>query len=420
MEKDKNTVKYAGVFSVFLTAVIIRIILAMKCQGFSTDINCFYCWAERAYEVGITNFYSPDVFSDYPPGYIYILYFVGMIISVFNLSYLTPATLLTLKLPAVFCDMFTGFAVYRYVSKRDRGYMQVIIPALYILNPVIIQNSSVWGQVDSVFNLAIVLMVMFMNENKMIPSYFAFAVGILIKPQTAIFTPLLILGIYDNVFRKGFEIKKFFKNLFFGLSAIGFIFVAFLPFGISKIINLYIETMSSYPYASVNAYNFWTMLGLNWEPQDAVLFGPVTCKMAGSLVIPLICVFSAIIFIMKINQKDRYWMTGAFIIMTMFLFSVRMHERYIYPVFIMLLMAYFENRKKVNLWVYCLFSAMSYLNLWNLLEFSGTDTDYFRSNSVKLISFVMTFTGILFYTGLIVNSKIEKLKDCSVKTDIKN
>ena len=169
--------------------------------------------------------------------------------------------------------------------------------------------------------------------------------------------------------------------------------------------------MKSYPYAAVNAYNFWTMLGLNWSPQETILFGPVTCKMVGDIVIPLICVLSAVIFLKGINRSDRYWITGAFIIITMFLFSVRMHERYIYPVFFMLLLAYFENRKKIYLVVYGLFSALIYLNLWNILRFYDAGGNYHSSNLVKLLSFVMTFTGILFYTGLIVNHQKEKLTE---------
>ena len=411
MTEAKNTKKKICIFAVFFAAFAVRLILAMKCRGFSTDISCFYCWAERAYKSGLTNFYSPEYFSDYPPGYIYILYLIGMAMSVFKLTYLTPATLLALKLPAVLCDMVTGFIIYRYVSKRDKGIMSVLIPALYLLNPVIFQNSSIWGQVDSVFNLSLVLMVMFIYEKKMIPSYFAFAAGILIKPQTLIFTPLLILGIYENVFKGGVNWKNFFKNLLLGLSAVGCLFIAFLPFGIKTMTDLYMETMKSYPYAAVNAYNFWTMLGLNWSPQETILFGPVTCKMVGDIVIPLICVLSAVIFLKRINRSDRYWITGAFIIITMFLFSVRMHERYIYPVFFMLLLAYFENRKKIYLVVYGLFSALIYLNLWNILRFYDAGGNYHSSNLVKLLSFVMTFTGILFYTGLIVNRQEEKLTE---------
>ena len=104
MTEAKNTKKKICIFAVFFAAFAVRLILAMKCRGFSTDISCFYCWAERAYKSGLTNFYSPEYFSDYPPGYIYILYLIGMAMSVFKLTYLTPATLLALKLPAVLCD----------------------------------------------------------------------------------------------------------------------------------------------------------------------------------------------------------------------------------------------------------------------------------------------------------------------------
>ena len=390
--------------ALFFAALFIRIVFACSCIGFKADINCFHQWALRLFEVGFYDFYSPEIFSDYPPGYLYFLYPIGCLLKYLNCAELSPTCLLILKMPAIICDMLIGVLIYRYAFEQKPNSAD-ILAAFWLFDPAVIQNSSVWGQVDSVFMLAVTAMCILLSKKKTIPAYFAFAAGILIKPQTLIFTPLIILGIYENVFLGGFKKDVFLKNLFCGLTAVGALLAAFLPFGANKAIRLYFTTMSSYPYVSVNAYNFWSMLGLNWQPQDELFLGLVPYKTIGSAVIPLICIFSAVIFIRNIESKDRYWITGAFIIVTMFLFSVRMHERYLYPVMVFLLMSYCTNRKKLSLLFYTLFSILICINAWHVLQYYSVIKNDSVNIVVRIVSAAMFILGIAFYCSVFLRSK---------------
>ena len=277
---------------------VIRIILAYKNEGFFSDISCFYNWSLRAYDRGLAGFYAEDFFVDYPPGYIYISYLMGAVLRYLNCDFLSPACLIVLKFPAMLCDMMTGILVYRVANGKDHWKRGLLFSALFLLNPAIMQNSSVWGQVDSVYTLAVFIMCLYLYQKKMVPAYFAYAVGVLIKPQTLIFTPLLLWGIYENVFAEGLHGKKILKNLLGGLGAICFMALACLPFGIEKIFNLYFDTMGSYPYVSVNAYNFWGMFELNWVSQDTRVFG-VVAKNTSIVVILVTCLLATIIFLKK-------------------------------------------------------------------------------------------------------------------------
>lgn len=406
-EIKKNKKQLFGVIALFATAFAIRAVCACLFVGFKADFDCFYCWALRIFEIGPTEFYADDYFSDYPPGYLYVLYPIGAMIKLSGCKYLSAFCLFVVKLPAMICDILVGALVYRYALKRN--CKAAIIPAfLWLFDPAVIHNSAVWGQVDSVFTLAVTVMCILLSEKKTIPAYFAFAAGILIKPQTLIFTPLVLLGIYENVFRGGVKKAVFLKNLLGGLTAVAAMFAAMMPFGVGKVIKLYIKTMGSYPYASVNAYNFWSMIGRNWTPQDDIFFGAVTYKMIGSAVIPLICVFAAVIFIKNIDDSDRYWITGAFIIITMFLFSVRMHERYIFPVMIFLLMAYIENKEKDTLMQFIVFSLLIFLNAWHVLEMYSKGTGSYYPYFVCIVSALMLLTGISFYRSVFVRSRLQK------------
>ena len=411
MDRGKqNSKKEYGCFVLLLAvSFVIRIILAYKNEGFFSDISCFYNWSLRAYDRGLAGFYAEDFFVDYPPGYIYISYLMGAVLRYLNCDFLSPACLIVLKFPAMLCDMMTGILVYRVAKGKDHWKRGLLFSALFLLNPAIMQNSSVWGQVDSVYTLAVFIMCLYLYQKKMVPAYFAYAVGVLIKPQTLIFTPLLLWGIYENVFAEGLQGKKILKNLLGGLGAICFMALACLPFGIEKIFNLYFDTMGSYPYVTVNAYNFWAMFGLDWVPQETLFLREISYQSVGTMVIFIVCICTVLIFVTRRNCKDRYWMASAFLITTMFLFSVRMHERYLYPAMLFLLMIYLVNNDKHFLICYLWFSLFIYWNSWHVMNYFMTD--YFYSNNYLVIgiSMGMVMGGIYFYRSIILCEKEESL-----------
>lgn len=405
-EKNLNYKNYLWIALVLFLALGLRIILACKCRGFLVDVGCFYGWANRVFEGGFANFYAEDVFTDYPPGYMYVLYLVGALLHLFESEYLSASCLLIVKTPAILCDLALGVTIYRLALKKCDEKKAAILSAFYLFNPTVCQNSVVWGQVDSVFVLAVVLMCVLLQNKKTIPAYFVYVVGVLLKPQTLVFTPLLLLGIYENVFSDGFDLKKTLKNLVGGLVAIGSMFLVCIPYGIDKILNLYVDTLGSYPYVSVNAYNFWALLGKNWASQEDKFFGMMQFKHVGTLVIVTIVILSALIFLKLKKREDRYWITGAFIITTMFLFSVRMHERYLYPVMIFLLLAYVVNNNMISMAIYIGMSIFHYLNVWHILSFYDPSNYDGKALPIRAISLgtVLTAVGLYWYIiGLIKN-----------------
>ena len=58
----------SGLFILVLAAFSLRLLAAALSNGFGTDTACFTAWADRIYQVRPTGFYSPDIFTDYPPG----------------------------------------------------------------------------------------------------------------------------------------------------------------------------------------------------------------------------------------------------------------------------------------------------------------------------------------------------------------
>src|ERR687896_1752052 len=87
-------------------------------SGFATDISSFVSWALTLADVGPGGFYANAGFADYPPGYLYVLWMVGLAANA-----LAPlvggdagavATAL-IKLPPMLADVALAFVLYRLV-----------------------------------------------------------------------------------------------------------------------------------------------------------------------------------------------------------------------------------------------------------------------------------------------------------------
>ena len=386
------------VWIVFGAALLLRLILAYTTHGFGNDIACFAAWADRIFTVGPGAFYSAETFTDYPPGFMYVLYIIGALRSLLGIPYYSNLHILLLKLPAILCDMACGFLIFREGTKRLHfsGMQSMCVACAYLFQPAIILNSSCWGQVDSVHTLVVILMCLFLMDGKMLPAYAIYGLGVLLKPQTLIFTPVLLVGILDHVFLREFSWRKFFYNLCGGLAVICGMLLLCVPFGLDAAIAQYTSTLGSYEYAAVNAYNFWGLLGLNWVDQNTIfLFLP--CKTWGMIAIVLIVLFTFLIAMRCRKEPSRYFCLSAFIILTMFLFSVRMHERYMYPGLALLLFCCLY-KPTASLWkCYAGFAALHFYNTANVLYHYDPQNYDRRAPIILLVSAGMLCCLYFFY-----------------------
>lgn len=398
-EKTEKRPKLNSLNIIILLALAfgIRLIAAAVYKGYEVDMNCFSGWSDMVFKDGISNFYYSDSFTDYPPGYMYILYVLGAIRNTFKVL---SQNFMILKMPSIICDLTIGYLVYKIAKRRFNEVPSIALSCFFLFNPSILLNSAIWGQVDSVFTLAIVLMCYFVVEKKLPFAYFVFAIGILLKPQTLIFTPVLIYGIIDQVFLKDFKWDEFFKQLFWGLLAILTMFLSVLPFGLEKVISQYTDTLTSYPYASVNAYNIWAFFGLNWKPQDGTFLG-ITYASYGTIFIILTVLFATFLSFRSKNSKGKYFFTAVVIVCGMFLLSVRMHERYMYPALILLLLTFIYEPRKEIIILFTGFSAVHFCNVAHVLFYYDPQNYDWENPIPPIIAFALIcMVGYLIYVAL--------------------
>ncbi len=374
-----------------LAAFIIRLICAAKYSGHKTDMQCFNSWSSMIFNNGISNFYASESFTDYPPGYMYILYVIGAIKSLFKLS---SATVL-LKLPAIICDILTGGLIWKMAKKNFGVNASLVIAAVYLFNPATVVNSALWGQVDAVYTLVMAVMLYFIANKKMIPAYFLFAVCIFIKPQALIVTPVLIFGIIETVFLPKLDKKLFWKNLGFGLGAVLFMVIMALPFGIGNVIEQYKKTLESYQYATVNAFNMWGAFGMNWNELTPLI------SFVGTAALVLIVAYSAYLFF-KSKNPAKYYFTAALLVFTTYMLSTKMHDRYAFPAMVLLLMAFITKPDIHGFGMYSLVTLSQMFNTaWVLFIYEQDINKYFKSPVIVAASWI----NIAIYIYIMYNSK---------------
>ena len=251
----------------------------MPQSGFRVDIGDFSAWAHRLASGGPGAFYAPDYFSDYPPGYLYVLWAVGKLgalLSGFAGMDVTPGLV---KIPGVLADAGVAaflFALTRRFTHGRFGFsgdtLGLAAAALYLFNPGPIFNSAVWGQVDSVGALAILATVYFLLRGWTEVAAVGAIVALLIKFQYGFLVPIVaIVGIRRHLFGRSsdpaLDGRPDGVRVLTSLAAgIGSLVVLIAPFNLSvwapndrvhSLIGKFLDAANTYHGLSINAFNLW-------------------------------------------------------------------------------------------------------------------------------------------------------------------
>ena len=395
LRAKKKTESVIPIIAVTLIAVAAHIIGAVSYYGHQTDMQCFIGWSEKVFSGGISSFYTSEGFHDYPPGYVYVMYVLGGIKNLLKLSSGTFSVFV--KTPAMLADILTGLFVYKISSKKFSSALSAAFAALIMINPSVILNSSIWGQVDSVLSILCLLAVYLAAEKKTVASFFAFAAALLVKPQALFFAPVLIYAVIEEVWLKdGFSLRKLINYFLYALGAVAAMVVLFMPFGrnpaegIAVVFRQYFDTIGQYNYMSVNAFNIYGAIGKNWAQLGVV------STVFGYLMICVVIAFSAYVFF-KGKDKSKYYLTASVLSFGIYMLSVKMHERYAFPVIFMMMFAliYAPSTGKFNL--FGLLSLSQFFNMaWILFIYQQDINLYYKSPVVVAASLVNILLTVYF------------------------
>lgn len=405
-------------------AAFLRLLIAPSIIGFSSDIVSFVAWSQDVAQNGISHFYGhPDKLADYPPGYMYVLYILAKWAHAIGIEYPSQGTLILYKLPAMLADLVCTYLIFSVSRKYIAPAAAIALAALYAFNPAIILNSAAWGQIDSFFMLFILLAIMMLVKGKVPLSTALFALAVLIKPQALMFGPLLLF-VFIRIRQ---DIKTIALSVVAGLLVIVLVPLPFMIHQIHgplSIIDLYKNTLGSYNYATLNAYNLIALVGGNWQPvSNKILF--ISYTMWSYFLIAASLVYCGFLYFKsKANDAKLYWI--AFFFMTaVFMVMVKMHERYLFYALLPGLMSciYFKDRRILLLFFG--FSLTHFFNTDEVLANNIANIVTFNRHGVLLVITSLANTLLFIYMikvswDILIRNKLQPFAEIKPKSTSRN
>ncbi len=406
-------------------------------SGFATDVSSYVSWALTMAGHGPGGFYASAGFSDYPPGYLYVLWPVGVLSNLLGGN--DPASLATafIKIPPMLLDIAVGYVLYRLVlgwawPGRRAEALALGAAALYVYNPVTWYDSALWGQTDAAGALVVLLGVAALIRGNSEGAAFLGVVAALVKPQFGVvLIPLVaVLLIRRHLLRPGSGPRRapwgpawlrgwlareqgWVRLLTSGAVALVAFHVLALPFGldIPGYLRLMGSTASGYEFLTVNAYNLWALVGVDgqtplawampyWVSDTGPLLGAVPAVAIGALLLVAGFLYGLVNLLLR-DERRTIIVSAVFLCICFFLLPTRVHERYLVPVFALVPLLAVTSRA----WLVALvaLSIGAFINLHGVLTNTnpvyGTDglADLPLGEASRSPSFVVA--AVLLVTG---------------------
>lgn len=396
------------VLLIFISAFLTRLILSPH-GSFPIDIGDWIGWSNRLVEVPFSKFY--DAWSDYLPGYLYVLWFLGSFKNfIYSFGLNIPGEIIY-KFPAILADLTLIFVAYKVSKKFFDQKRSLIIAAIFAFNPAIFANSSLWGQIDVINTLFYVLTFIVLFQKRVLMAGFLLAISLLIKPQGVFILPFIVLLILKE--------KWTFTEIIKSLSTSLIIFLgAFIPF--SNKLNIfqfiserYLVSLNQYQYTSLNAFNFWA-IDQRWWRLDSQIWSGLSLHYWSLLIFIL---FSALILVnlwrnYKGLWKEKFYIlnfSSALLFLSSFIFLTRVHERLLLtPLIFLMLAAIFKK----ELWFFVLILSITYVtNLYfSFIWITGNFRHVLSGAMINIFSSINVFVFIVLLVILLKEGSASEQK----------
>lgn len=390
---------------IFVSAFLAR--LALSPYGnHPIDINDWIGWGNRLVEVPFNKFY--EAWSDYLPGYLYVLWFLGHLKSfLYSVGLAIPLEVIY-KLPAIVADVILVLVSYKISRKFFDQKRALLIGAVFAFNPAIFANSALWGQVDVINTLFYILTLVVFLQRRILLTGIFLAISLLIKPQGVILLPLIFL----MIIKERWQIAE----ILGGTASFLLVYLGgFIPFSnkfnIGQFIfERYSVSLGQYQYTSLNAFNFWA-IGQRWWLPDSQIWLGLSLHFWGIVMFALI----SMLVLWKFWQnyggevKDKLFLVNfsmALVFLGSFIILTRVHERLLLtPLIFLMLAAIFSSK----LWFFVLVLSVTYvLDLY--FSFIWVTQNFRHIFGATLIDIISAINVFVFIALLVILLK-EKTSD---------
>jgi len=295
-------------------------LLFVGAPGFPSDVGTFMAWAERLAAIGPGSFYEPGYFSDYPPGFLYVLWAFGALFDGDALRFAVKAVSIPFDVAiAVTCAMLA----WRAGGSRPA----LIAAALWLFAPGIIFAGAYWGQVDAVGTLPFMIALIAAGRGRWGQAGALAASAAMIKPQFGLSLLLIVAGAAVIFIREG-NLRPVARA---SSAALVTVLALAAPFraGPGELIALVRSASETYPYTSLYAFNPWSIGFDFWKPDAGLVVIGGVLLAAG--------VLASAVPLWWRRDIATFLACGACAVFAFYFLPTRAHERYLFPAFALLL-----------------------------------------------------------------------------------
>ena len=369
---------------IIIVGVALRL-LVTRAPGFPSDVGTFMAWAEKLASVGPGRFYEPGYFSDYPPGFLYVLWLLGVLFDGDVLRFAVKA----ISIPA---DVGIVLLVVPLV-RRYAGHLSAIFAAgLWMLQPAPIFAGPYWGQVDAVGTVPFLAALLAAGARRWWLAGLLAGLAAMTKPQFGlVLAVILVAGLVEIV-----RSRDWGPLLRSASAALATMAVLALPFGMTPgaFVGLVRSASETYPYSSLYAFNGWS-IALDFWKDDAAWVVPGGILLAIGLI-------ASVTPLWWRRDTAALLAVGTATVLAFYFLPTRAHERYLFPA-LALLLPFAVTRARM-LVPYCVLAGGFFVTLYfaftrypqnDLQAPDWLDATVFGRNGQIAIAAVMLITAAL-------------------------
>ena len=295
-------------------------LLVLRSPGFPSDVGTFQAWAEHMVQVGPGAFYAPDYFSDYPPAYLYVLWFLG---AVFDGELLR----LAVKAASIPADAAIAIGAAMLAWRHAGRGSATLAAGLWSLSPAAIFAGPFWGQIDAVGALPLFAALVAAGRGRWATAGALAALAAMVKPQFGI--GAIVIG--AAVLIQLIQSRRWQPLLRVAVAGVATALALGVPFraGPAELIDLVKKAAETYPYTSLFAFNVWSIVGDFWQPDDAFVGIGVLLFVVG--------VLGSCVPLWRRRDTATFLAAGTLAACAFYFLPTRAHERYLFPAFVLLL-----------------------------------------------------------------------------------
>ncbi|HEX6798544.1 MAG TPA: glycosyltransferase 87 family protein, partial [Ktedonobacterales bacterium] len=359
----------AAFFALLIAAALVRLVLA-PLPGYFGDLQLYVTWG-TLFDRHILDFYSAGAHvipqPNYPPLTIYLYGLLTWIAG--GWCHLTGGVCTLdvghahsldafMKLPTLVAELALTGVIYAVARRKHSAWAAVGFAAAYAFSPVVLLDGPLWGQIDALSTLGLVLALLAVARGRGLAAGIIFGLAVMVKPQPVVFAPLILIALWRmadwRAARRGLA----------GMA--GTIVAICLPYLLPprfELLRFWQDTsqiVQALPNSTLSGFNLWWLAGAQQVRFSDPFIGPLSATLVGWALFAVALTY-ALVRIWRDPTPRQLWLGAGMVAVAFFVLTTLQHERYLYPAVVLFLVAAIYNRRAWLL--YALASLTAFANM---------------------------------------------------------